>query len=529
MSSLVTICPHNRQLLKACKGQKVAVTVRDTGVAARAAADARAVGADLSCVIVEARLPLTRLKWDADLASVPLVVASPSFGAFRDLEPHIDVLKDLDIAIHLPTEGTGNMAGLRILSSLGIPCAAIIAREEQDWDAIADLATYAVLGPIPRAPIEPFTHMALSGEPFPFIDWDFPCFAGSRRFVRIHDGGALAASGARTRPAGPCRVCTGWTACRGRFAAAAAQGGCSSFFREMADIAQRRARQAGTRPCPASAKVPVVPSKTETTGKAQEGSAASWHGARGLPWIDLRGGPSQALMLSGILKEVMERHPGRRYNLVARTGLTPILMKHPAIENCGHPPKGARILTIEANITPDSQEGEYQRVAASVGLLAPFEECHWVPWEFEDERNLMALIPWKEKNVLICTAASGSPGKGSAIERWESLTAMLARDGMGVVQAGGREDPYVRGAYSILGLLTERQLISLPRHFDAVVTSDALMTQAARLCLTPVIVLKDPPEHQGEGGPADRDLSLATTPLSTIRRAVARAVKGRRG
>lgn len=527
MSSLVTICPHNRQLLKAYKGRKVAVTVRDTGVAARAAADARAVGVDLSRVIVETRLPLGRLKWGPDLTSVPLVVVSPSFGAFRDLEPHIGVLKELDITVHLPTEGAGNMAGLRILSSLGIRCAAIIGREWQDWEAISDLATYAVLGPAPHAAIQPFTQMAVSGEPFPAVNWDLPCFTGSLRFVRTPDGKSFtAATGARPRPAAPCRTCAGWTACRGRFTAAAAQGGCASFFREMADISRRRARQAEACAYPAA---PGVPPYAEELEKGETEHASTLHGVGGLPWIDLRGGPAEALMLSGILKEVMERHPGRRYNLVARTGLTPILMKHPAIENCGHPPRDAQVLTVEANSLPDSQEGEYQRLAASFGLATPFEKRHWVPWEFEDERNLMALIPWREKNVLICTTASGSPRKGSAIERWESLTAMLARDGMGVVQAGGSEDTYVRGTYNILGLLTERQLISLPRHFDAVVTSDALMTQAARLCLTPVIVLKDPPEHRVEGEPAGRDLSLTTTPLTTIHRAVIRAAKERQG
>jgi len=523
MNSPVTICPHNRQILKGFKGRKVAVTVRDTGTAARAAANARALGADLVCIIVETRLPLGRLAWDGDLASIPLIVIAPFFGAFRDLEPHIGLLKDLDVAIHLPSHGAGNMAGLRILSSLGIRCAAVIGTEGQDWDAIADLATYAVLGPAPHAPIEPFTHMALSGEPFPFIDWDFPCFTDSQRFVQFHDGDRpQAATGARRRPAGPCRACAGWTACRGRFTAEAAQGECSSFFREMADIAVRRARQAEARACPAGVAAPAPPSETEAREEEERGSAHPLQETGGITWIDFRGGPAQALILSGVLRQVSELHTGRRYALVARTGLAQILMKHPAIEMTGHPPKGARVLTIRATGFPGPREGEYQRLAASFGLATPVEERLWVPWEFEDERNLMALIPWKEKNVLICTA-SGSPRKDIPVGRWESLVEMLGRDGMGVVQAGGREDPYVRGAYNILGLLTERQFISLPRHFDVVVTSDALMTHAARLCRTPVIVPGDSP------GPESTGLSLTAASLAAIRSAVARAVEGHQG
>ncbi len=436
MSSPVTVCPYNRHLLKAHKGRKVAVAVGDTGAAARAAADARSLGADLVCIIVETRLPLSRLKWGPALDSIPLIVAAPSFGAFRDLEPHIGLLKDLEIAIHLAAGGAGNMAGLRILSSLGIRSAALIATEGQDWDAIADLATYAVLGPAPHAPIEPFTHMALNGAPFPRIDWDFPCFTNSRRFVRIHDGDRPhAAAGARQRPAGPCRACAGWTACRGRFAAEAAQGGCSSFFREMAQIALARARQADARACPASAAAPAPPSATEAREEGEEGPVQPLQEAAGFTWIDLRGGTAHALVVSGVLKQVVELHPGRRYALVTRTGLTRILEKHPAIEMSGHPPKGAGVITIRAENFRGPQEGEYQRLAASFGLATPVEALLWVPWEFEDESNVMALIPWKEKNVLICTA-SGSPRSEFPVEPWESLTAMLAGEGMGVVQAG---------------------------------------------------------------------------------------------
>jgi len=499
------------------KGRRVAIAVGDTGAAAQAAADARALGADLACVIVETSLPLSRLKWGPDLDSISLIVAAPSFGAFRDLEPHIDLLRNLDITIHLPSDGAGNIAGLRILSSLGIRCAAVIGTEGQDWEAIADLATYTALGSAPHAPIEPFTHMALKGEPFPLIDWDFPCFTDSQRFARIHDSDRPQAStGARRRPAGPCRACAGWTACRGRFAAAAAEGGCSSFFREMAQIALTRARQAEARACLAPAAAPAPPSETENREEGEEGPTQPLQGTGGPTWIDLRGGPAQALIVSGVLKQVVELHPGRRYALVARTGLTRILEKHPAIEMSGHPPKGARVLTIRAGSFPGPQEGEYQRLAASFGLATPVEERLWVPWGFEDERNLMALIPRKEKNILICT--SRAPHNVIPIERWEALAAMLGREGMGVVQTGGRKDPSVRGAYNILGLLTERQFISLPRHFDAVVTSDALMTCAARLCRTPVVILGD------SLGPDSTGLSLAA-----VRRAVARAVEGQQG
>jgi ADP-heptose:LPS heptosyltransferase len=60
-------------------------------------------------------------------------------------------------------------------------------------------------------------------------------------------------------------------------------------------------------------------------------------------------------------------------------------------------------------------------------------------------------------------------------------------------------DCYVRGAYSLLGLTTPRQIISLLRHFDVIVTVDNFIMHAAHLCGVRAVVLWGPTDHRVYG------------------------------
>jgi ADP-heptose:LPS heptosyltransferase len=82
---------------------------------------------------------------------------------------------------------------------------------------------------------------------------------------------------------------------------------------------------------------------------------------------------------------------------------------------------------------------------------------------------------------------------------WERLVERLKARGLGIVQAGRTGDRYIRGAYSLLGLTTPRQLISLLRHFDVVVTADNFLMHAAHLCGIPAVVLWGPTDHRVYG------------------------------
>lgn len=229
-------------------------------------------------------------------------------------------------------------------------------------------------------------------------------------------------------------------------------------------------------------------------------------------WINPIGGLGDALMISSVLKQASERFPQRKYNLVDRTKYREILQGHPAIGQIGHPPPGAKFIGTDYWYHEEHQRPgarAYQVLARIFGLETPIEERLYVPWEFTDDPILMARIPWSRKNVLICQS-SNSPRKQMSVDRWQALVGMLAAAGIGVVQAGKLGDDYVRRAYSLLGLTTPRQLVSLLGHFDAVVTSDNFVMHASRLRDVPAVVLWGPTDHKIYG--YDQQIHLQAEP-----------------
>ncbi len=241
------------------------------------------------------------------------------------------------------------------------------------------------------------------------------------------------------------------------------------------------------------------PPKRARTGKGQPAPEPEENGEP--PWINPIGGLGDTLMISGVLKQVSDQDASRKFNLVARTKYPPFLEGHPAIAHIGHPPPGARLISTNYWHHQDYQlsgHRAYQVLARIFGLKTPVAETLYVPWEIQDDPVLLGLIPWKKRNVLICQS-SDSPRKQMGMARWELLVERLNRERIGVVQAGRLRDGYVRGAYSLLGLTTPRQLIAILRHFDAVVTADNFIMHAAHLTGTPAVVLWGPTDHSVYG------------------------------
>ncbi|MEW6387084.1 MAG: radical SAM protein [Thermodesulfobacteriota bacterium] len=265
-------------------------------------------------------------------------------------------------------------------------------------------------------------------------------------------------------------------------------------------------------PEPSHPRPPSLPANLARIGES--GSPEVPEAPGELPWISPIGGLGDTLMISGVLKQVVEKNPSRRFNLVARTKYRPILEGHPAIAHIGHPPPGAGFVIFTTNYWEHEDyqrpgKRAYQVLARIFGLTPPVEERLYVPWEFQDDPVLIKLIPWKERNILICQS-SDSPRKQMSLERWEILVEMLARKGLGVFQVGRIKDPYVRGAYSLMGLTSSRQLISLVRHFDAVVTGDNFLMHAAQLCGVPAVVLWGPTSHRVYGYAGQTHLQART-------------------
>lgn len=229
-------------------------------------------------------------------------------------------------------------------------------------------------------------------------------------------------------------------------------------------------------------------------------------------WINPVGGLGDAVMVSSVLKQVADRFPSRKFHLVERTKYREILEGHPAIAAVGYPPPGARFASTAYWYQHEFAEPgarAFQVLARMFGLDRPATERLYVPWEITEDHFLLSRIPWRSRNVLICQS-SDSPRKCMPIEKWEALVELLREEDANVVQVGRHGDRPVRGAHSLLGLTTPRQLISLTGNFDVVVTSDSFLMHAARLRGVPAVVLWGPTDHRVYG--YDGQVHLQSSP-----------------
>jgi|WetSurMetagenome_2_1015567.scaffolds.fasta_scaffold00792_8 ADP-heptose:LPS heptosyltransferase len=221
------------------------------------------------------------------------------------------------------------------------------------------------------------------------------------------------------------------------------------------------------------------------------------------PWINPVGGQGDALMLSGVLKMVHERNHGQRYNLIRRTDYTDILTGHPAIADIGHPPADASLTHMTywslENIGPGAAR-PFQILARTFGLKTPVEERLWISGDGKEDKLLTDFLPWKKTNIAIA-ASSASPKKEMSLETWKTVVAALAARDIGVFQVGKASDRHVRGAYSLLGLTTPRQLIMLLRRMDAVITLDNFVMHAAHCAGVRAVAMWGPTSHEVYGYP----------------------------
>jgi ADP-heptose:LPS heptosyltransferase len=230
----------------------------------------------------------------------------------------------------------------------------------------------------------------------------------------------------------------------------------------------------------------------------------------GLPWINPVGGFGDMLMVSGVLKQIVEQDPTRRFNLVRRTMYLDIFREHEAIVNIGFPQKGEKVLGVDYWSMEELGTGNqrpFQVLARAFGLLTPVEEKLYLPARPEDDRLLHNFLPWKKINIIIAPA-SDSPRKEMLPTIWHRLVDYLLADGAFVMQAGLLRNQRIRNAYSVRGLTNPRQLITLIQKCDLVITTDNFIMHAAHLAGTPAVVTWGPTQHEVYGYPEQIHLQM---------------------
>lgn len=272
MSCEKIVCPFDRGIVERFRGREIAVRIDDPLLAPAARDLVRETRNSLMCVLCESPLPLAATPLPPVWDGIPLGLSVPGAGRMRDLAPITPRLRELDLRVFLPYSRE-NLTGLRVLSSIGIPCGLVLEEGEPDWEALADLMTYAVLEGVPHAPIEPFDLLRRNYDPERFMQWGAGFFDDPTQFVHLDregraalsprdlrqgrfvgtvdglEGSVAAALTERARARRslfvedhPCAACAGFRLCLGRFdrpdkggPGAPGRAGCSGFFSEMMD------------------------------------------------------------------------------------------------------------------------------------------------------------------------------------------------------------------------------------------------------------------------------------------------------
>ncbi|MFC2112028.1 glycosyltransferase family 9 protein [Bacteroidota bacterium] len=220
-------------------------------------------------------------------------------------------------------------------------------------------------------------------------------------------------------------------------------------------------------------------------------------------WINPIGGLGDTLMLSGVLKQHIDLHPERQFNLVRRKGYLSLLKGHPAIKQIGHPPADARLLRTDywaAEPLGANAQRAYQVLARAFGLPTPVPESLFVPGAEELDPFIEQTIPWRKKN-LVFAPFSESVRKSMHPSFWSEIIRMLAGEDedLLILQVGRVHELHIKNTYSLLGVTSPKQLIALLSKCNVVLTADNFIMHAAHLTGTPAVVLWGPTPREVYG------------------------------
>jgi ADP-heptose:LPS heptosyltransferase len=224
-------------------------------------------------------------------------------------------------------------------------------------------------------------------------------------------------------------------------------------------------------------------------------------------WINPIGGLGDTLMLSGVLKQLVDKYPSRSFKMVRRPNYLSILEGHPAIKGIGFPRVGEEIVSSDywsyEPLGPDRQR-PMQILGRMFGLEDKIDERFYLAQD-DDNDPLLDLIPWSSINVVIAPG-SVSPRKEWAHRNFEVLTKRLKEKGIFVLQIGAAKERYVRQSYSLLGLTTPKQIFPILRRANLLITVDCFLMHAAHHVELPTVVLWGPSQPDVYGYPEQTHL-----------------------
>jgi hypothetical protein len=267
--SFILVCPFSPALFPRLSGRRVIFRIDDSCSSPdemrRSVSDHQI---DLACVWWRTQERLCDLSIDDGWAEMPLALQVQGLGAFRHVVHLLDLLSRLNVRVYLPARTRSECAAVRILSSLGFHCCAIIDPADSsgiDWQALRDLAVYGLYSPEPHGDIDPFSSIAGAcgegNDPIRGVHFDDPT-----RFLHVDAQGRLSLSRESQRVGSflevplehceevrnldaywdtlhswkalfvertACAQCEAWRVCRGAVSQSRHGDGCKELFREV--------------------------------------------------------------------------------------------------------------------------------------------------------------------------------------------------------------------------------------------------------------------------------------------------------
>jgi hypothetical protein len=265
------VVPFKEALIGRLRERVIAVRVDDPSDVVRVSDGVSSSNNRLTTIILDSRTPLDEIHFDESWAGTRLAVFAPEMGHFRALVGKLELIRKIDPVIYLPTDNSENLSALRILSSVGVRSAALfIDRDPIDWEGLADLMTYSLVGAVAHASIEPFSTISGRYRPATWVEWGSAFFDNPRDFFHLDSDGRISLTRREllegtfveedldrlddivTSPAyreridvrkrffldyHPCSLCPGWRICLGKFSRNGEHAdGCAAFFTEMIDL-----------------------------------------------------------------------------------------------------------------------------------------------------------------------------------------------------------------------------------------------------------------------------------------------------
>ncbi|MEW8437560.1 MAG: glycosyltransferase family 9 protein [Candidatus Thiodiazotropha taylori] len=236
------------------------------------------------------------------------------------------------------------------------------------------------------------------------------------------------------------------------------------------------------------------------------------------PWIKPAGGLGDALMLSGVLYQVFQKFPIRKFNLINTNNFHSILFDHPAIAQIGFPSADAEILSTEywthKLFNENSNLHAYTILARMFGINDQKEMKLFVPSKVQHKNSLRPFTSDKTKIALGPTSAS--PRKVMSKKKWNEVAMKLDDLGYFTILLSDDTDFFINTSYSLQGATTPLEAIEILRQCDFLIASDSFLMHAAHLVGIPSIILWGPTDPYRYGYPGN--IHIRAQPLCPDRK-----------